>query len=69
MSTELGSQTEIEADCLGMADVKISVGLGREAGLDASAIFIGFEIVQNNVAYEVRRAGFGQARWRRPVWG
>ena len=59
MPAELGSQAEVQANRLGVADVEISIGLGREAGLNAAAIFIGLQIIQNNVADKVRRPGFG----------
>ncbi len=59
MSAEFVGESEVEADRLGMADVEVSVGLGRKAGLHAAAVFIGLQVVENNVAYEVGRARLG----------
>ena len=48
---------EIEADRLGVADVQIAVGLGREAGVDAALVLAAFEIVVDDLADKVPRPG------------
>ena len=55
MSAEFVGEAEVEADRLGVADVQISVGLGRKAGLHPAVVFIGLEVFENDVANEVRR--------------
>jgi hypothetical protein len=61
--SEFVGQAEIEADGLGMADVQMAVGLGRETGLHASSIFVGLQVVEDDVANEVRRARLGGGSW------
>ena len=59
MAAEFVGESEVEADRLGVADVQISVGLGRKAGLHPAVVFIGLQVVENDVAYEVGRARLG----------
>src|SRR5882672_7270830 len=54
-AAELVGEAEVEADGLGMADVQVSVGLGWEARLHAAFVFIGLQVVENDVANEVGR--------------
>src|SRR5580698_562689 len=56
MSAEFVGQAEVDADCLGMADVEIAVGLGREAGLHTAIVLVGLKVFENDVADEVRRS-------------
>ena len=44
---------EIEADRLGVADVQIAIGLGREAGRDATAMFAGDLVGVDDVTNEM----------------
>jgi hypothetical protein len=37
--------TEIEADRFGVADMEVTIGLGRETGMDAAVVFAGFQVV------------------------
>ena len=57
---EFGGEAEVETDGFGVADVEISVGLGRETGLHAAAVFVGLEVIENDVAQEVRRTRLGR---------
>jgi len=41
-----------------VADVQISVGLGRKARLDASVVLVGPEVFDDPVAQEIRRTRF-----------
>ncbi len=56
---ELGGQAEIQADRLGVADVQVAVGLGREAGANDRVLAAG-QILADDLADEVfllRRGG------------
>ncbi len=61
-------QAEVQADGLGMADVQISVRLGRKARPHAAVVLAGLQVFNNGVANKVgrtRRLG----GWRSlPVW-
>jgi hypothetical protein len=46
-------EAEVQADGFGVANVQIAVGLRRKAGLHSSAVFVGLQILQNDVADEV----------------
>src|SRR5581483_7369200 len=50
-------QAEVEADGLGVPDMQITVRLGRKAGLHAAVVFVGLQILQNDVANKVGRRG------------
>jgi len=55
-------QTEVDANCLGVADVEVAVGLGRKAGLDDGvAELFGAHILGDHVAEEVGGSGGGWA--------
>ena len=62
MPAKFVGESEVEADRLGMPNMKISIGLGRKARLYTSFVLIGLQVVENNVANEV-----GRARLRRGV--
>src|SRR6185503_3787780 len=51
-AAEVARQPEVEADRLGVADVRVAVGLGREAGDDAR-VAAGREVGANDVANEI----------------
>ena len=55
VSAEFVGQSEVEADRLGVADVQIAVGLGRKARLHPAVVFVGLQIVENDVADKVGR--------------
>src|SRR5262249_22565547 len=57
---ELVRETEVEADGLGVADVQVAVWLRRKTGLHVSVVFVGLEIVEDDVANEVGRARLGE---------
>src|SRR5260370_514762 len=57
MSPKFVGQSEIDANRLGMTNVQIAVRLWREPRLHAAAMLVGLEILNNNVADEVRRSG------------
>src|SRR3546814_11722109 len=40
-AAELGGDAEVQADRLGVADVQVAVGLGREAGADGGMLPVG----------------------------
>ncbi len=50
----LGGQPEVEADGLGVADVQVAVGLGREAGVDAAAVLAGADVGLDDGADEIQ---------------
>src|SRR6266516_2265676 len=50
----LGREAEVEADRLGMPDVQIAVGLGREPCDDAPAVLVRTQILRDDLAEEVR---------------
>ena len=52
----LARDTEIEADGLGMAEVQVAVGLGREPRDDPRMAFLG-DVAGDDVADEVARGG------------
>ena len=56
-AVELAGEAEVEADGFGVADVEVAVGLGWEAGVDATGVFTGGEIGDDDVADEVGRPG------------
>src|SRR5205807_1057008 len=56
VSAKLVGESKVEADCLGVADVQVSVRLRRKARLHPAAVLVRLQVVENNVAYEVRRA-------------
>jgi hypothetical protein len=51
----MGGYAEIKANGLGMSDMEVSVGLGREARRNTSLESIGSKVFINNFSYEVRR--------------
>jgi len=57
MSAEFIGQAEVDADRLGVPDVQIAVGFGRKARLHAAIVLVGLEVIDNDVADEVRRSG------------
>ena len=57
MSAEFVRQSEVDADRLGMSNVQMAVGLGRKSRLHAAIVLVGLEIVENDVADEIRRSG------------
>src|SRR5437879_815922 len=71
VAAKLVRQAEVDADRLGVADVKITIGLGREAGLHTSVVLVGLEVFGDPVVKKVRgsclRSGFC-ARLRRAWW-
>jgi hypothetical protein len=65
VSPELVRVSEIDADGLGVADVKVAVRLWREASLHTSVVFVRVAIFDKALAYEIRRTRFrGGARTR-----
>src|SRR5205823_2340381 len=56
---------EVEADRLGMADVQVAIGLGREASVDPAAELAGAVVFLDDLLDEVQRAG----RFRRGTHG
>ena len=60
-AAELGSQSKIQIDGFRVANMQIAVGLRRKTRVYASAKFVGFQIVDDDVADEVgnRRVGIG----------
>ncbi len=61
LAAELRRQAEVEADGLGVADVQVAVGLGRKARVHAAAVLVGLQIVEDDVADEIRSAAGGDA--------
>ena len=61
LAAELGGEAEVQADRLGVADVQIAVGLGRKARMHAAAELVGLQIVEDDVADEVRGRAAGRA--------
>ncbi len=55
---ELGGDAEVQADRLGVADVQIAVGLGREAGADGRVLAAG-QVLADDLADEVFLLGRG----------
>ena len=54
-------EPEIEVDRLGVADVQVAVGLRRKARVHASAVLVGLQILEDDVADEIglrRNGGF-----------
>ena len=49
-------ESEIQMDGFGVADVQISVGLGREARMHAAPVFIGLQVFTNDVTDEIGRS-------------
>ena len=56
-ATELLGDAEVHAYRLGMADVKIAIGLGRETGIETSAILAGLQVGQYFLFYKTQPAG------------
>ena len=48
-----GCDTEIEEDGFGVSDVQIAVRLGRESGVNAAVVFVGFDVFGNDGSYKV----------------
>src|SRR5262249_365412 len=65
LAAALLGQPEVQADRLGVADVQVAVGLGREAGLDAVAEALAALGALDVLLDEVLRTG----RWRRGAHG
>ena len=65
LAAKLLRQSEVQADGFGMADVQIAVGFGRKAGVNAALIFVGLQIVEDDVADKVRRRSVDSAWCRR----
>ncbi len=57
LAAVIPGQAEIEADGLGVADVQVAVGLGREAGVDAAAPFAGADVLVDDLADEIPGRG------------
>src|SRR3546814_2067412 len=51
-AAELGGDAEVQADRLGVADVQVAVGLGREAGADGGMLPVG-QVLADDLADEV----------------
>src|SRR3546814_2794998 len=51
-AAELGGDAEVQADRLGVADVQVAVGLGREAGADGGMLSVG-QVLAEDMADEV----------------
>src|SRR5206468_1061334 len=71
LPAELRSQTEIQPNGLGMADVQIAVGLGRKPCMHPAAILVGLQIFEDDVANKIRWTTGGHSshtllayRWR-----
>src|SRR5574340_1181827 len=54
----IAGQAEIEADALGMADMQVAVGFGRETCFDPAMPLAGAVVFFNNAANEIR-SGWG----------
>jgi hypothetical protein len=52
---ELSGDAEVEADRLGVADVQVAVGFGREAGDDPPGVISGGHIGGDDFANEILR--------------
>ena len=60
LAAELVGQAEVEADGLGVPDVQVAVGLGREARLDDRvAVLLGLQVLDDDVADEIGGRGGG----------
>jgi hypothetical protein len=57
LATELLGHTEIEADRLGMADMKIPIGLRWKPGMDPSIVLTVLEVLGDDGADEVGGTG------------
>ena len=68
LAAELLGEAEIQVDRLGVADVQIAVRLRRKARVHAAAVFVGLQIVEDDLADEVgrRRLGWMQRPRYRP---
>ena len=63
-AAELPGDAEVEANALGMADVQVAVGFGRETGMDLRIFFFS-NMPDHDVANEIRgRAGPTGYGWR-----
>ena len=56
-AAELAGDAEVQADRLGVADVQVSVRLGREAGIDPPAVLAGAVVLADDLADEVGGLG------------
>ena len=63
LAAELGRQAEVQADGLGVADVQIAVRLGRKAGVHASPVLVGLQVLEDDLPDEVRRSGRTRRRF------
>ena len=54
-AAELGGDAEIEADRLGVADVQVAVGLGREARGDTSGVLPRADVLSHDGPDEIER--------------
>ena len=63
-AAELRGEAEVQADGFGVADVQIAVRLRREPRVDTSAVLIGFQVFEDDLANEIRtgRRGFRRVR-------
>ena len=61
-AAEFRGEAEVQADGFGVPDVQIAVRLRRKARLDAPAVLVGFQIVEDDLANKIRarRRGFGR---------
>ncbi len=69
-ATELLGESEIDGDRFRMADVQVAVRLRWKARMHATPVFVGLQIIQNDVSDEIGRgrlrgcrAGISLARW------
>src|SRR5215831_7226264 len=59
-AAEFSGQSEVQADRLCVADVQVSIRLGRKASLHLSPMFARLDVLDNDIADEIRTApGFG----------
>src|SRR5262249_49259061 len=58
LAAKLGSQAEVQADRFCVAEMQITVGLGRKARLYLPSEPVGFKVVDNDVANKVRLSGW-----------
>src|SRR5262249_25109296 len=56
LAPEFGGQAEIQAYRFGVSDMKVAVRLGRESRLNASAMFAGLDVFDNDVPDEIGTA-------------
>ena len=68
LAAELLRQPKIQADRFGMANMQIPIGLGRKARMHPAAVLAGGQILHDDLADKVRRAGFFWALVRSIGW-